>query len=79
MSEKRIFLDYLLDMREALSDIHDFTLGISFEAFRSGKKTLNAVLCSLEVLGWLPARFRQRFAALIPTFLGRTWLACATD
>lgn len=51
MSEKRIFLDYLLDMREALSDIHDFTLGMSFEAFRSDKKTLNAVLRSLEVLG----------------------------
>lgn len=51
MSERRVFLDYLLDMREALSDIQTFTAGMSQEDFLRDKKTRNAVLRSLEVLG----------------------------
>jgi len=68
MSEPRIFLDYLLDMREALSDIREFTRDMTFERFRNDKKTLNAVLRSLEVLGEaagkIPAVVRERHVQL---------------
>lgn len=66
MSEPRIFLDYLLDMREALADIREFTHGMAFVDFQHDKKTYNAVLRSLEVLGEaagkIPTEIRARHA-----------------
>jgi uncharacterized protein with HEPN domain len=64
MSEPRQFLDYLLDMQESLTDIRDFTHGMTFAAFAQDKKTINAVVRSLEVLGGaagkIPSGVRER-------------------
>ena len=68
MSEPRVFLDYLLDMREALVDIRVFTRGLSRDDFLGDKKTFNACLRSLEVLGEaagkIPAAVREQYPHL---------------
>jgi len=43
--------DYLEDILTAVDECAEFTHGISFEAFAQDRKTINAVLGSLEVLG----------------------------
>ncbi|MHC4871745.1 MAG: HepT-like ribonuclease domain-containing protein [Planctomycetota bacterium] len=43
--------DYISDLLEAISDIEEFTGGMDFECFSKDKKTINAVIRSLEVLG----------------------------
>ena len=43
--------DYLSDMSEAISDISDFIENLIFEEFVDDKKTINAVIRSLEILG----------------------------
>lgn len=51
MSKERTILDYLEDISEAISDIRSFTYEISYEDFFSDKKTVNAVIRSLEIIG----------------------------
>jgi uncharacterized protein with HEPN domain len=47
----RDYRDYLEDMLTAIDESAEFTRGISFEAFTKDRKTVNAVVRSLEVLG----------------------------
>ena len=51
MSKNRQSDDYLSDITEAISDIAEFIESLTFEEFISDKKTTNAVIRSLEVLG----------------------------
>jgi uncharacterized protein with HEPN domain len=51
MSKGREFSDYIDDIITAIDDITDFTYGMSYEMFASDKKTVNAVIRCLEVLG----------------------------
>ena len=51
MSEERILLDYLNDILESISDIKEFTAGMTQENFSKDKKTIKAVVRSLEVIG----------------------------
>lgn len=51
MSKNRPVDDYLGDISEALSDIASFIEGLTFEDFIIDKKTSNAVIRSLEVIG----------------------------
>lgn len=51
MSKNRQVDDYLNDISEAISDIATFVENMSFEDFAADKKTTNAVIRSLEVLG----------------------------
>ena len=51
MSSSRTHLDYLSDILEAISDLNYFVAGMNFETFSSDKKTVNAVIRSLEVIG----------------------------
>jgi len=57
--------DYINDLIEASEDILSFTKGLSYTDFAGDKKTLNAVIRSLEVIGEatknLPASFRNRY------------------
>ncbi len=43
--------DYIQDILDSITDIDEFTEGMSFEEFLSDKKTVNAVIRSLEVIG----------------------------
>ena len=51
MSKNRQIDDYLSDMSEAINDIANFVDNLSYEDFIADKKTTNAVIRSLEVLG----------------------------
>lgn len=65
MSEERIILDYLNDILENISDIREFTAGLTRESFSTDKKTIKAVVRSLEVMGEaankLPEHVRNRY------------------
>lgn len=62
MSKGRYIGDYLEDIIEAIDDIFSFTQGMNYEKFNSDKRTTNAVIRSLEVLGeatkHIPEEFR---------------------
>ena len=51
MSKGREIADYIEDIITAIADIEDFTHGMSYQIFSSDKKTVNAVIRCLEVLG----------------------------
>ncbi len=51
MSNERILLDYLNDILESITDIKEFTDGMTIESFSNDRKTIKAVLRSLEVIG----------------------------
>lgn len=49
--KKRVFGDYIQDIIEALWEVEDFTAELQYEDFVKDKKTINAVVRSLEVIG----------------------------
>jgi uncharacterized protein with HEPN domain len=64
MSKNQEITDYLNDILSAIADIEEFTRGMSYETFSSDKKTVNAVVRSLEVIGeatkHIPSSFRKK-------------------
>jgi len=64
MSKNQEVTDYLNDILSAIADIEEFTRGMSYETFSSDKKTVNAVVRSLEVIGeatkHIPPSFRKK-------------------
>ena len=64
MSSKREIFDFLDDILEAIADLRNFTSGMTFEEFRTDRKTTNACIRSLEVIGEatkkIPAEIRQQ-------------------
>jgi uncharacterized protein with HEPN domain len=66
MSDERTILDYLEDILNAILDIRSFVQDMSAEAFMADKKTVNAVVRSLEVIGEatgkIPKDIRARYA-----------------
>jgi uncharacterized protein with HEPN domain len=61
----RDITDYLQDILDSIDEIRDFTEGMSFEDFATDKKTINAVLRSIEVMGEasrrIPEEIRSRY------------------
>lgn len=61
--KKRDLRDYLCDLIEACQDILSFTKEMSYDRFIKDKKTINAVVRSLEVIGEasknMPISFRE--------------------
>ena len=51
MSDERTILDYVEDIAGAISDIRSFVHGMSADTFIADKKTVNAVVRSLEIIG----------------------------
>jgi len=47
----RDFADYISDMLNSLKELEQFTAGMNFETFAQDRKTINAVVRSLEVMG----------------------------
>lgn len=48
---ERYYSDYLRDVVDAINDIENFIKGMDFDAFEKDRKTINAVVRSLEVIG----------------------------
>lgn len=63
---KRDYRDYLEDILKAIDESAEFTMGISFEAFTQDRKTANAVVRSLEVLGEAAKRILDHLRAKAP-------------
>ena len=48
---KRTYRDYILDILTSIQEIEEFVEGMNFEEFVRDRKTVNAVIRSLEVMG----------------------------
>ena len=66
MSDERILLDYLNDILESISDIKEFTAGMTQENFSKDKKTIKAVVRSLEVIGEAAGKIPQQITNRYP-------------
>lgn len=51
MSDRREVRDYLADILQAIGDIRSYTGGLTVDAFREDRKTQQAVIRCLEVVG----------------------------
>jgi uncharacterized protein with HEPN domain len=49
--KKREYRDYLQDIYDAVNDVATFIEGMRYEDFLKDKKTINAVIRSIEVIG----------------------------
>ncbi|NPV60824.1 MAG: DUF86 domain-containing protein [Actinobacteria bacterium] len=49
--KRRDHLDYLQDILESIDDVQSFVAGMSYEDFANDRKTVNAVIRSIEVIG----------------------------
>ena len=76
---KRDHRDYLEDILAAIDGSAEFTRDISFEAFTRDRRTVNAVVRSLEVLGEAAGASRTTCAPKCPVSRGNIWLECATS
>lgn len=65
MFKDRDISDYIEDIVNAIAEIGEFTSGMTFESFSADRKTVNAVIRSLEVLGeatkHIPENFRNKY------------------
>jgi len=62
---KRTYRDYILDILSSIHEIVEFTEGMNFEEFVGDRKTVNAVIRSLEVMGEavkkIPPEIREKY------------------
>lgn len=49
--KNRIYLDYVRDINDSIRDIESFIKSMEFEEFKKDRKTINAVVRSIEVIG----------------------------
>lgn len=48
---KRVYTDYIQDILDSIQDIENFIQGMNYEEFRDDRKTINAVIRSIEIIG----------------------------
>jgi len=62
---KRTYIDYIEDILTSIQEIEEFTKGMNFDDFVKDKKTVNAVIRSLEVMGEavkkIPKEIRDKY------------------
>lgn len=62
---EKVYSDYIQDVLDSIDDIEDFVKGIPFEEFVNDKKTTNAVVRSLEIIGEatknIPSEIREKY------------------
>lgn len=75
----REFGDYIADILDSAREVEEFTRGMDFEAFVADKKTVNAVIRSLEVMGRRRSAYRSGSETSTPTSHGSRWPACGTS
>ncbi len=76
---KRDYRDYLQDLLTAIDDSAEVTKDMAFDVFARDRKTINAVVRSLEVLGEAAKRIPDDLRPKHPLFRGSTWQKCATS
>lgn len=63
---KRDYRDYLLDILGSIDEIEFFIKGMVFEAFSQDKKTINAVVRSIEVIGEASKKIPETIREVYP-------------
>jgi uncharacterized protein with HEPN domain len=62
---KRSLRDYIVDILTSFQEVEDFTGGMEFGTFVGDKKTVNAVIRSMEVMGEaarkIPTEVREKY------------------
>jgi len=65
---KRIYKDYLKDIRASISDIQEFSSGMTFEEFSYDRKTIHAVVRCFEIIGEaaknLPEELKSKYPGI---------------
>ncbi|MBN4049264.1 DUF86 domain-containing protein [archaeon AH-315-M20] len=65
---KREYGDYIQDIIDSIKETGEFTKGLSFKDFKQDKKTVNAVIRSLEIMGEaskkIPDSIRRKHAGV---------------
>jgi uncharacterized protein with HEPN domain len=64
---KRDYRDYLSDILESIDDIESFINDMTFEDFLNDKKTKNAVIRSIEVIGEATKRIPESIKDKYPS------------
>lgn len=66
--KKRDYRDYLQDIVDSIDDIETFAKNMTYENFSKDKKTINAVVRSIEIIGEatkkLPTSFRNKYPSI---------------
>ena len=62
----REYRDYIEDIIHAIDDTKEFTAELSYEEFTRDRKTINAVIRSLEVLGEATKRLPRHLTSRAP-------------
>jgi len=65
--KKRDYKDYLQDIANSIDDVKSFTENITFEDFTMDKKTINAVIRSIEVMGEATKRIPKSIRGKYPS------------
>ena len=64
---KRVYTDYVQDILDSINDIENYIKGMNFNDFKNDRKTINAVIRSIEVIGEaskkIPKSIRERHPA----------------
>ena len=68
----RDYRDYLQDILDAVNDIESFVYDMTYEEFIKDRKTLNAVVRSIEIIGEASKNIPEPMKA--KSFFGSRWL-----
>jgi len=60
---RRDYRDYLQDILDSINDVESFVRGMGFEEFKRDRKTINAVVRSIEVFGEASKRIPRSLKA----------------
>ena len=65
---KRVYKDYLKDIRTSISEIQEFSAGMTFEEFSYDRKTIHAVVRCFEIIGEaaknLPGELKSKYPGI---------------
>ena len=65
---KREYGDYIQDITDSIKETEEFTKELSFDDFKQDKKTVNAVIRSLEIMGEaakkIPDDLRRKYSKI---------------
>ena len=63
---RRTYRDYVQDVLASLQEIEEFTKEMDFESFAKDRKTVNAVIRSLEVMGEAAKKIPKEIKGQVP-------------